>query len=474
MTEIAIHPVLLAGGSGTRLWPASRQSFPKQFAPLLGEESLFQATVQRLSAPGFAAPIVVTAEDFRFIAGDQLSAMACAPQAILLEPEARNTAPAALAAALWLVRRDPEAVMLIAPSDHAIPDAELFAATVRSAIPAAQAGRIVTFGIAPTRPETGYGYLEPAGDARGASPQPVRRFVEKPDADTAAALATDGRHLWNAGIFLARAGDLVAAYRAHAPDILAPVAAALAQAMPDLGFLRLAAEPWSDAPSISIDFAVMERAANLSVMAYPGRWSDLGSWDAVHAETHAPDGNALAGRATAIDCRDTLLRSDSDTVEVVGIGLDGIVAVAMPDAVLVARREDSQRVKDAVEALRRRGVRQADDFPRTHRPWGWFDTLAEGDRFQVKRIVVKPGAALSLQSHLHRAEHWIVVQGTARVTIEENTRLVPENESVFIPLGARHRLENPGRIPMVLIEVQTGRYLGEDDILRHADDYARI
>ncbi len=470
-----ITPVLLCGGSGTRLWPLSRKSYPKQFAPLTGGATLFQASARRLAGPGFAPPLVVTGAEFRFIVTEQLAAAGVDPGAILIEPEGRNTAPAVLAAAVHAAAADPEAILLVAPSDHVIPDAAAFRAAVQAGLPAVAAGRLVTFGIAPDRPETGYGWLELAAapDGTGA-PVPLTRFVEKPDAARAAAMLAAGTYLWNAGIFLFRAADILAAFRAHAPGLIAPVTAAVEGAKADLGFLRLAAGPWGQAEAISIDYAVMERAGNLSVVPYAGAWSDLGGWDAVWREA-GPDaaGVVAAGHATAIDCADTLLRSEAEGLELVGLGLSGIVAVAMPDAVLVAAKDRAQDVKLAVAALKARGARQAEVFPRDHRPWGWFESLAVGPRFQVKRIVVHPGAALSLQSHHHRSEHWIVVQGTARVTVDGEVRLVTENQSVYIPLGAVHRMENPGKVEMVLIEVQTGSYLGEDDIIRYEDVYAR-
>jgi mannose-1-phosphate guanylyltransferase/mannose-6-phosphate isomerase len=475
-TTPRLYPVLLCGGSGTRLWPLSRKSYPKQFVPLLGERTLFQASAERLSGPGFAPPVVVTGADFRFIVTEQLAAIGIDPAAVLIESEGRNTAPAVLAAALWVARTDPEALLLVAPADHAIPDAEGFRAAAQAAIGAARGGRLVTFGIRPTRAETGYGWLELEDETQDFSPRPLplARFVEKPDAAKAAELLASGRHLWNAGIFVFSVPAILAAFRAHAPGLIAPVEAAVAGATPDLGFQRLAHGPWAQAEAISIDYAVMERAPNLSVVPYSGAWSDLGGWDAVWREA-GPDasGVALAGAATAIDCQDTLLRSEDEGLEIVGIGLKDIVAVAMADAVLVADRSRAQEVGRAVAALKARGARQAAAFPRDHRPWGWFESLVMGDRFQVKRIVVKPGAALSLQSHHHRAEHWIVVQGTAKVTIGEEVRLVSENQSVYVPLGAVHRMENPGKLPMVLIEVQTGSYLGEDDIVRYEDVYAR-
>lgn len=471
-----IHPVILCGGSGTRLWPLSRQSYPKQFVRLLGEESLFQASVRRMSGAGFAPVMLVTGDPFRFVVTEQLAAIQTGARATLIEPAGRNTAPAIAAAALWLEKSDPDALMLVAPSDHVIPDDAAFRDAVQAAAGAARAGKLVSFGIAPLRAETGYGYLELAAgaDAAARAPQPLARFIEKPDAERAAKMVAAGTFLWNAGIFLFSVRALLAAYKAHASEILAAVTAAVAEAETDLGFTRLAAGPWSQAPEISVDYAIMERADNLAVMPYHGHWSDLGGWEAVWQES-GPDafGNVVSDHATAIDCSNSLLRSESDRVALVGIGLDDIVAIAMSDAVLVARRSDSQRVKEAVATLKARKVSQATQLPTDHRPWGWYESLALEDRFQVKRIVVNPGAALSLQSHHHRSEHWIVVQGTAKVTINDEVRLVTENQSVYIPLGAVHRMENPGKLPMVLIEVQTGSYLGEDDIIRYEDVYAR-
>jgi len=471
-----IVPVLLCGGSGTRLWPLSRRAYPKQFAPLIGAESLFQASARRLSGPGFAAPLVITGADYRFIAIEQLAATGVRDGTVLIEPTGRNTAPAVLAAALWLALRDPDALMLVAPSDHVIPDAAGFRAAVAAGRSAARAGRIVTFGIAPTEPETGYGWLElpPGARPEGVDPLPLTRFVEKPDLVTAQAMLDAGNYLWNAGIFLFTACTMIAAFQAHAPAVIPPVEAAVAGIAPDLTFQRLAPGPWADAPEISIDYAVMEKAHNISVVPYVGRWSDLGGWDAVRREM-GPDENgvAVSGHATAIDCENTMLRSEAEGLAVVGIGLKNILVVATSDAILVADASRAQDVKRAIPALKGGGHRQAEEFPRDYRPWGWYETLALSDRFQVKRIVVKPGAALSLQSHVHRSEHWIVVAGTARVTVDQEVKLLTENQSVYIPLGAVHRLENPGKLPMVLIEVQTGAYLREDDIIRYQDDYAR-
>ena len=472
---MAITPVLLAGGSGTRLWPVSRKSFPKQFTPLIGEESLFQASARRLSGPRYGAPLVMTNADFRFIVAEQLDQIQIDPEAILIEPAGRNTAPAILAAALLVAERDPDAVLLVAPSDHVVPDAEGFGRAVDLGLSAAEAGRIVTFGITPTRPETGYGYMEAEGE--GAGPLVLKRFVEKPKAEDAARMIAQGNYLWNGGIFLFAARTMIEAFKTHAPEYLAPVQAALSEARTDLGFLRLAPEPWDRLPDLSIDYAVLEKAKNLSVVRYSGHWSDLGGWDAVWRETQtdapAERGAVTDARSTAIDCDNVLLRSQDEGIEVVGIGLQDVMVVATNDAVLVAGMDRAQEVRRAVSALKDKGARQAETFLRDHRPWGWFETLALADRFQVKRIVVNPGAALSLQSHFHRSEHWIVVSGTARVTVDETVTLVTENQSIYVPLGAVHRMENPGKVPMVLIEVQTGVYLGEDDIVRYEDVYSR-
>ncbi|MBO9402194.1 mannose-1-phosphate guanylyltransferase/mannose-6-phosphate isomerase [Shimia sp. R9_3] len=474
-----VSPVLLCGGSGTRLWPLSRKSYPKQFVELVGKHTLFQSSAQRLTGGienmSFSTPVVITNSDFRFIVTEQLMDIGIDPKTILIEPEGRNTAPAVLAAALHLHSEDPDAVMLVGPSDHVVPDVTAFQASVKAALPALERGELVTFGITPTSPETGYGYLELEGSPKNAEGTiKLSRFVEKPKLEVAQAMLEQGNYLWNAGIFLFKAKDIIAAFEAHAPNLIAPVQASVEAAEVDLGFLRLAPEPWSEAEDISIDYAVMERASNLSVMPFTGYWSDLGGWDSVWRNSDQNDqGVALSGNATDIGCRNTLLRSETDTQEIVGIGLENIIAVAMNDAVLVADMSKAQDVKHAVTALKAKNALQATAFPKDHRPWGWFESLVIGDRFQVKRIHVHPGASLSLQSHHHRAEHWIVVEGTARVTVDNTEQLVSENQSIYVPLGAVHRMENPGKVPMVLIEVQTGSYLGEDDIIRYEDVYSR-
>lgn len=473
-----ITPVLLCGGSGTRLWPLSRKSFPKQFAKLTGDETLFQSAALRFAKSDqfdFAKPMIVTSSDFRFIVTEQLQEVGIDPGVILIEPEGRNTAAAVLVAAMALVKEDPDAVMLVAPSDHVMSDLDQFNSAIENGLPAVVDGRLVTFGITPTRPETGYGYLKVAeGRSLSGEATPLEAFVEKPALDEAERMLAAKNYLWNAGIFLFRAQAIIDASHKHCPALGEPIASALERATPDLGFLRLDAESWANAPSISIDYAVMEKANNLSVVQYDGGWSDLGSWASVWREGKRDKNEVgLSGPATAIDCENTLLRAESSAQELVGIGLKNIVAVAMPDAVLVADISRSEDVKIALDRLKKSNVAQAESFPRDHRPWGWFESLVIGDRFQVKRIVVNPGGKLSLQSHEKRAEHWVVVQGTAIVTLGDEERRLSENQSIYVPVGVKHRMENRGDAPMILIEVQTGSYLGEDDIVRYDDVYAR-
>ena len=473
-----VYPVLLAGGSGTRLWPLSRKSYPKQFSNLLGDNTLFQSSAKRLTSSetlDFASHITLTNSDYRFIIGEQLQEVGIDPGPILIEPEAKNTAAAILAASIFVHSEDENAVLLVAPSDHVIPGTDDFHAAIKVGLSHVQNRKMVTFGIEPTHPETGYGYLELAKDPiddNGTSD--LENFIEKPDLQNAKQMLEAGHFLWNAGIFLFRAQDMIDAFRTYAPETLELVSKAVNEASSDLGFLRLAPEPWSELKDISIDYAIMEKAQNLVAVPYASKWSDLGGWDAVWSESNSDaSGNVISQTAHAIECSDSLLRSESSSQQIVGIGLDNIIAIAMPDAVLIAPKERAQDVKKAVALLKAKQIPQAEVFPKDHRPWGWFESLALGHRFQVKRICVKPGAALSLQSHKYRSEHWIVVAGTAKVTVNEKVKLLQEGQSVYIPQGAKHRMENPGKSPMLLIEVQIGTYLGEDDIIRYEDIYAR-
>ncbi|WP_147113995.1 mannose-1-phosphate guanylyltransferase/mannose-6-phosphate isomerase [Tateyamaria sp. syn59] len=464
-----ITPIILAGGTGTRLWPVSRKAYPKQFTDLTGDQSLYQATLDRLSH--LEAPVVITGNDYRFIAAEQAAGRAL--QQIVIEPQGRNTAAPILTAAL-MHADTPERVLLICPSDHTVADDAGFKAALDAGEKAATKGRIVTFGSRPTRPETGFGYLELAQaiDA-GADAQPLLSFVEKPDAERAAEMIATGKYLWNGGMFMARVDTLINAFDRYAPQMMLPCHGALANAERDLDFIRLAEEPWGRVEDISVDYAIMEKHHDLAVVPMDCGWSDMGSWDAVWREgDQDAGGNVTQGNATAMDCTDTLLRSDGDTA-LVGLGLDGITAIVTGDAILVAKTDDSQRVKEVLGTLKAQDAKQATEFSRCHRPWGHYETLALGPRFQVKRIVVKPGAQLSLQSHHHRSEHWTVVEGSAIVHVDGEDMLKTENESTYIPLGAVHRLSNPGKLSLTLIEVQSGCYLGEDDIVRYEDIYAR-
>ncbi|MEM9433528.1 MAG: mannose-1-phosphate guanylyltransferase/mannose-6-phosphate isomerase [Pseudomonadota bacterium] len=472
-SDMNITPVILCGGSGTRLWPTSRKAYPKQFAPLIGSRSLYQMTLARVASAPFEPALIMTGNDFRFMATDQANQLGLSDARVVIEPCGRDTAPAILTAALILAE-DPTAQMLVLPSDHLVADIDAFHQAIQIGADKASGGRLLTFGVKPTRPETGFGYLELEHPPDGPDPVPLTSFREKPDHETAQMMLESDRFLWNAGIFLAKASDMVRAFEIHAPDLLEPCRTALETGAADLDFFRLGSDGYQGARGVSFDYAVMEKAQDVAAIPMSAGWSDLGTWDAIWTAAQSNDaGVATAGNATAVDCTDSYLRSDDETMRLVGLGLDGIIAVAMNDAVLVADRDRTQDVKLVVETLRSLEIPQADTYPRAHRPWGWYETLCLGNRFQVKRIMVNPGGILSLQSHHHRSEHWIVVQGTAEVTIGADTKLVTENESVYIPLGAQHRMANPGKLPMYLIEVQTGAYLAEDDVVRYEDAYNR-
>ena len=473
-----IYPTLLAGGLGTRLWPASRKSYPKQFSNFIGDESLFQQSARRLTSSDileFAPHITLTNADFRFIIAEQLQAVGIDPGPILIEPEVKNTAAAVLAASLFIHAQNTDAVLLVAPADHLIPDTTAFHEAIAVGLSQVEIGKMVTFGIKPSHPETGYGYLETLTSDTDLLPvSDVKKFVEKPDLNGAEKMLATGNFLWNAGIFLFSAQSMIEAFVAYAPKTLDLVSKAVKCATPDLGFVRLAEQPWSMLENTSIDYAIMEKAQNLVAVHYASKWSDLGGWDAVWSESN-PDnsGNVTSKSAHAIECTNSLLRSEEGNQQLIGLGLDNIMAIAMRDAVLVAHKDQSQNVKMAVDILKRNKIAQAEIFPKDYRPWGWFESLAIGNRFQVKLICVKPGAALSLQSHSHRSEHWVVVEGTAKVTIDDEEKLLSEGQSVYVPLSSKHRLENPGEHQITLIEVQIGTYLGEDDIVRYEDVYSR-
>lgn len=470
----AVVPVILCGGVGTRLWPLSRSAYPKQFLSLVGRNTMLQQTVLRLAGlPGLQPPLLVCNDAHRFIAAEQTGAVNVEPAAILLEPVGRNTAPAVAVASLQAMATSREdALVLVLAADHAIADADAFRAAVCQAVPAALGGRLVTFGVTPTAPETGYGYIEADSRSDGFGLQPVRRFVEKPSRERAEAFLSQGSFRWNSGIFLFRAGVMVGELGRCAPDLLQAARASLQQARTDLDFLRLEPEAFRRCPTVSIDVAVMEQTRLGSVAPMTAGWSDVGNWSALWREGEQDEqANILYGRVLHEDARNCYLRSEHRLV--VALGLENLVVVETDDAVLVARRDRTQAVKQVVARLQAAGAREAQAHQRTHRPWGHYDTGVEGQRWQVKKIHVKPGCALSLQMHHHRAEHWVVVQGTARVERDGDTLLLSENQSAYIPLGCRHRLSNPGRIPLEIIEVQSGPYLGEDDIVRFEDHYGR-
>jgi len=473
MSASRIVPLVLAGGAGTRLWPVSRDAMPKQFLPLVGEKSTYQQALQRVSAADlFAPPIVMTSDPFRFFARRQAEELGI-EAIVVLEPIRRDSGPAIAAGAALARRRDPDAIVLALAADHVILDTDLFHDACRAGRDAAAAGHIVTFGIRPTAPKTSYGYVR-RGEAlavEGASR--VAAFVEKPDPATAARYVAQG-YLWNSGNFLFRADALLTELARFEPAMAKAVddAIAAADTDSDLGFVRLDEKAFARAPQKSIDYAVMEKTTHAAVVEGRFRWSDIGSWDAV-LEVAARDaqGNAASGPVIAVDAEGCIVHAEGRLTAVLGVA--DLIVVTTPDAVLVLPRARAEDVKALVAEIQRRGRAEAKEHRRVHRPWGYYESVDGGDRFQVKRIVVYPGGKLSLQKHHHRAEHWVVVRGTAEVTIGEKVQMVHENESIYIPIGSVHRLGNPGRIGLELIEVQTGTYLGEDDIIRLDDVYRR-
>lgn len=467
-----IHPVILSGGTGSRLWPLSRQSFPKQLLPLIGPQTMLQQTARRVADESKFHPLTVIANvEHRFVIAEQLQDAGARVARIVLEPVARNTAAAIATAALLALQDDDEALLLVMPADHAIPDEAEFTATVMSAIEAASQGALALFGIAPDRPATCYGYIK-LGPPLHDSVRRVAEFAEKPDLARAEAYIRSGEYLWNSGVFLLPAEGVVAELERHEPDLLAAVRGAIAAAVVDLDFFRLDPQRFSEAPSISFDRAILERTDRAAVVPSSFRWSDVGAWSALwELGERDSRGNLLIGDVVAQDTTGCYVRSDGPLIATVGV--EDLIIVATPDAVLVVHRDADQEVKPLVEKLRGSNHATATQTRRVYRPWGWYEGLHSGERFQVKRITVIPGGKLSLQKHMHRAEHWVVVTGTAEVVVNGGSRLLSENESVYIPLGAIHRLSNPGMVPLNLIEVQSGAYLGEDDILRLDDAYMR-
>ncbi|HEY2337378.1 MAG TPA: mannose-1-phosphate guanylyltransferase/mannose-6-phosphate isomerase [Burkholderiales bacterium] len=470
---MALHPVILCGGSGTRLWPLSRAMLPKQFLPLAGERTMIQDTALRLAGLEAMPPVVVSHLEQRFLAAEQLREVGVVPSLHLLEPVAKNTAPAIAAAALCVARNDPQALLLVLPSDHAIGDVAGFHAAVRRAVALAGQGRLVTFGMVPAEPATGYGYIR-----RGAAEGGVRdafhvaEFVEKPDAARAERFVAGGEHYWNSGMFLFGARRFLDELARLRPEMLAAVEAAVDLAAKDLDFLRLDAEAFGRCKSESVDYAVMEHTRDASVVAAEFGWSDVGSWSALwELQKKDPQGNSIRGDVYLDRTSGSYVRAESRLVAAVGV--KDLVIVETDDAVLVAHKDLAQDVKLAVEHLKSSNREEHITHSRVYRPWGYYETLDQGRGFQAKRLMVKPGAKLSLQRHRRRAEHWVVVSGTARVTRDGEEILLGANQSTYIPLGAKHRLENAGAEPLYVIEVQSGDYLGEDDIERFADDYRR-
>jgi mannose-1-phosphate guanylyltransferase/mannose-6-phosphate isomerase len=471
----SIHPVVLCGGAGTRLWPMSRRLLPKQFLPLLSERSMLQDTILRLSGlKHLAAPIVVGNAEHRFLVGEQLREIGIENAAQVLEPVGRNTAPAVAAAAHEALARDPEALLLVLAADHMIRDVYRFQEAVMAAAAVARGGRLVTFGIKPTEPATGYGYIELGDPLPGqAGAFSVARFVEKPDRKAAEEFVASGRFAWNSGMFVLGARQYLDELATLAPAIAAGAKAAWERAAGDLDFRRLDEQAFAACPSDSIDYAVMEKTRHAAVIPADIGWSDVGSWSTLwEVSGKDADGNATRGDVNLTGARNCYVRAESRMVSVIGV--EDLVVVETDDAVLVAHRDKVQAVKDVVGHLDRANRGEAVTHKRVYRPWGWYESISDGDRYQVKRIMVKPQHSLSLQMHHHRAEHWVVVSGTARVTRGEEAVLVAENESTYIPLGTRHRLENPGKLPLFLVEVQSGSYLGEDDIVRFDDKYKRV
>lgn len=471
MSTLPLVPVILCGGSGTRLWPLSRERYPKQFLRLHGESSLLQQTLRRCHVPGARPPLLLTHEDARFLVAEQLHETGIDDAVLILEPHRRGTAPAIISAALYLQNQHEDALMLVLPSDHRIEDSDAFLDAVLTASEAANEGLLMTFGIQPHAPETGYGYLH-AGEAFSHHVRRLAGFVEKPDLPTAQAYINGGQHFWNSGMFLFRCSRLLSEAAQHAPALLQNCERAVDSMSKDADFLRLGARAYSDCPDIAIDYALMERTRHAGMVTLNAGWSDIGSWSSVwEINDHDAQGNSVRGDAVIEDCDSCLVHSDTRLVA--AIGMKDTIVIDTPDALLVMDRAHAQDTRKLVNKLLSQERSEATWHKEVKRPWGSYDAIGQGPRFQVKRITVHPGARLSLQMHHHRAEHWIVVSGTARVIDGEKDYLLTENQSTFIGVGVIHSLENPGKIPLELIEVQSGSYLGEDDIVRLSDAYGR-
>ena len=468
-----IYPVILSGGVGSRLWPISRSLYPKQLLPLVSDQPMMLETALRVrGGEDFAAPIIVSNDEHRFIIAQQMRDAGIAPLAHILEPQGRNTAPAAAAAAAFVQAQDAKGILLILPADHHISNTEAFLGAIAKGATLAEDGHLVTFGVLPSGPETGYGYIKRGKAIEGTGAYSVERFVEKPDLETAKSYLAEGGYDWNAGIFMFRADTILDEMRMHCPEIAARASEAVIKGVRDLDFLRLDAEAFGASPSNSIDYAVMEHAANVAVVPADMGWSDIGSWSALW-EIGAKDesGNVISGDVLTTDTKNSYIRAENGLVATVGV--ENLIIVETGDVMLVASRDRVQEVKAIVDRLASQGRTEHQLHTRVHRPWGYYEGLDSGERHQVKHLMVHPGASLSLQMHHHRAEHWVVVKGRAEVTVGDKVSILEENQSVYIPLGTTHRLSNPSTEPLSIIEVQSGAYLGEDDIVRFDDVYGR-